>query len=253
MLTTLEKLENAQNRKAIVVLGPSNYELAKISEKNKYFKNDEIAIIDLSDDRLKENRIYKKLYDDGLLSNGNVLLQDPYYWDIYSIAQTPDNLIGNNAITKYGLFATFCGLLGAKDVEIKQINVKNSEGEITAEGKFNNLGCKIKGNIDQNRVEDISNKLEIHRSFKNKGIDLKKAEQLLETCHLKNDKCFLEVLYAYDRYEHFGTSINLTAESNSVLKIAAEITLPTWNLTAEFQNKLKTKEIIDINVSIDFY
>lgn len=251
-MNDLEKLESPQNRKVIVVLEVSDYEFERSKKENKYFKNDEIVIIDLSNYRLKENKIYKKLYNDGLLSNGNVLLQDPYYWDRYSIAQNPDNLIGDNIKTKYGLFSNFCGYLGAKNVTIEHTILKNSEGIFVGEAGFKKIaGAKV--NVSQDRANKIVSSLRLNRGFKNPGIDVEKAEQLLEKCHLKNDQGFLEILDIHDRLQHYETTINLTSESNNILKVAAEITLPTWSLTAEFQNKLKTQEVVNIEISVDFY
>lgn len=259
MLNSLEKLENPTKRKVIVVLSSPKYEMLRIEDDDTWMEKDEILVINLGDRDIRNNELYKTLQEEGLLVNGNVLLQDPYKWDRYFISNdngSVDNILKNSAINKYYLFSNLCSLLGAKSVECIETTLKTTKG--TYVGNMNGNYNVVKGNIDieQEKVNNFAQKLRLKDVYdSNNELNIEEAKKFLQTHHLSNDIAtsnLVDIMSTSHKLKERIVELDLTSEITNTLHIATNISSVVWKVGADLKTTLENKEIISTRINVKF-
>ncbi len=259
MLSSLEKLNNPTKRRAIVVLSSPKYERLRAENDDSWMEKDEILVINLGDREIRNDKLYKRLEEEGFLVNGNVLLQDPYKWNRYFISNdnsSIDNIIKNSAINKYYLFSQLCSLLGAKSVECTETKLKTSKG--TRVGNMDTNYGAINGKIDveQEKADSFAQKLRLKDIYdSNNEVNIEEAEKFLQLNHLSNDIAIsnlVDIMSTSHKLKERIIELDLTTEITNTLHIATNISSVVWKVGADLKTSLKKNEVISIRINIKF-
>ena len=135
--------DEPSRRKILMVLKPEDIEALRFDEDGPaLLLNEEVHI--LSSQPSNPDSDVQRLIDQGLVKPGAVLVQNPFDKNLY---QDKPEAVEQFALAKHLYFSTFCGLLGAREVEIKQIREKKEEGEnsIKFEGGITEVGVEGSG------------------------------------------------------------------------------------------------------------
>jgi len=227
-MTDLDSVQ-ARNRKAIWVLKKKDIRRLEYEEGgNKILLNDELYILSLTDDL--QGDLVNKLDKSGLLEPGNFLIQSPYDPSEYEVL---DKASFNFVLAKYHLFTTLCGYLGAREVSIEQIEIKNSKGETKFQGSIETLPAT--GNLEGSQItyEDIRNNILLHSTFPGSSPDVEAAEAHLAQHRLLSDmsmKSLISQRKGNNPIKSRTLTLNLSQESVSTLRVAAGIKIPPINI-----------------------
>lgn len=243
------------SRRAILILEEHDIDRCEIAGDTKFLYNDEILILPLplQESKQSDNAI-QNIISANLLRPGTVLIQNPYETDIYS---TPDEAMTSFPLHKYLLFSCFCQALGARNVEIEEIDVSSQSGAIKFSASGEKLAATGNLNVDYQQFEKVQANLSLNDTFSGGEPDLIAAESLLVGAQLISDPNMRTLLNACKIRNNKITSrtllIDLTKETKTNLQIAGEINIPaTIKLNTEFAHLYETINQYKLKVRVDF-
>ncbi len=245
-------------RKSIVLLDGYSYNKIKLSNNREWLGDKEILVLNLDDisKECSKDKLYKKLENEGLLSAGNVLFQNPYEWDNYSLTDSVDNLIKNSSLYKHMLLSNICMILGAKSFLIKDVYASNSTSSNSVEVSGSKMGIGGDTNFENNISNAIKKEITLKDSFEgNNKPNIEEAKEYLSKKHLTNDLTLLSLIESRsfsNKLKNRKMTINLTSEIDKTLQIGAKIKIPTWSIGADFERVCNNKEDIKMDIEIDF-
>ena len=112
--------DEPSRRKVVMILKPEDIEALRFDEDGPaLLLNQDVHI--LSSQFSNPDPDVQRLIDQGLVKPGAVLVQNPFDKNLY---QDKPEAVEQFALAKHLYFSTFCGLLGAREVEIKQVRKK---------------------------------------------------------------------------------------------------------------------------------
>ncbi len=224
------------NRKAILILLPEQLTRLEYEPKgNELIVNDQLHILSLTDDL--EGSLVDRLESSGLLEPGNLLIQNPYDTSDYAVV---DRASSTFALAKYFHFTTLCGLLGAREVIVEQIEIKTSKGRKLFKGALDAWG--IKGNIkgQSNTFEEMRNNIKIKSTFDGGKPDIRAAESYLRQYQLLSDvsmKSLTDQRKGSNPIKTRELILSLSEESKKTLSVVSGLTIP--NSLSNIQAKIK--------------
>ncbi|NJN24020.1 MAG: hypothetical protein HC810_06000 [Acaryochloridaceae cyanobacterium RL_2_7] len=128
---TLDEVPS-KKRKAILVVSPHELDrLEYTPEGSELLLSEQIHLLVPS--YVTTSDLEEKLDGSGLLEPGTLLIQSPYDTSDYVML---DKASSTFALTKYLHFTTLCGLLGAREVTVEQIEVKTLTGKQIFKGFY---------------------------------------------------------------------------------------------------------------------
>jgi len=179
-------------RLAIICLDNDNINLLEDDEKGRELLSKtygSLYILNLDEySNLSDAGLY--LLDDTYLSNGTLLTISPYDTNSYSeIANARDNF----SIQKAEYFFEFCQKLGALYVEMKDIQIKQSEDEAQATIKGQGYGVSGDASYITKKSNELSSKLERKLKLVRCTPNLDSAKKLMLSHNLNGDAIFREL------------------------------------------------------------
>jgi hypothetical protein len=248
---TLDKVLS-KKRKAILVV--SSHELERLEytpQGNELLLSEQIYIFVPS--HITHGSLEEKLDDRGLLEPGTLLLQSPYDTSDYVVL---DDASSTFALTKYFHFTTLCGLLGAKEVTVEQIEVKTLAGKQIFKGSIDSL--YVDGNIDVlNRTfEEMRNNIKLQSKFEGSEPDLEGAEAHLRQYRLLNDismKSLVDQRRGRNPIKSRHLTLSLSEEFRKSLQVVNDIKVPVYaDLQAQAKETRKKVCEFALTIRVDF-
>ncbi len=240
-----------RKRRAILVIYPD--ELTRLEytpQGNDLLLNEQVHLLVLTDK--VEDSLANKLESSGLLEAGSLLIQNPYDPSDYA---SLDKASSTFALAKYFHFTTLCGLLGAREVTVEQIEVKTSKGKQLFRGSVDSLYAK--GNIEgKNKTfEEMRNNIRIKSSFDGGPPDLEAADLHLRQYNLLNDiamKSLIDQRKGSNPIKSRELTLSLSEESRKTLKVISDLKIPIYG---DLQPQLEQakKETYEFSLTIKVY
>lgn len=185
-----------------------------------------------------------------LMAPGQVLIQNPYRVDRYLPIE---NATADIAATKHHLFASFCHLLGAKRVSVKQGEVITVDGSTTLKVEGGRLGFSGEGKAEYKDLRRLGQQMTISMESSGGQADLAAAEKFLHNHRLIGDQHLLSLI---EMCKHDGNvlqkhimTLSLTDQAKTNLIIAAKLKAPTFSFSAEIERA--TSRSFDFNLTLE--
>lgn len=237
-----------KKRKAILVLSPADRERLEYStEGNDLLLNKNIYLLVPTDEI--GGSLENSLEISGLLEIGSLLVQNPYETSVYAPL---DKALSTFALAKYLHFTTLCGLLGAREVDVEQVEVRTSKGKQIF--KVYNSSLYADGGIaGENRTfEEIRNNIKIKSRFDGGKPNIEKAEEHLLQYQLLHDvsmKSLIDQRKGDNPIRSRELILSLSEESKRTFKAIADVNVPTY---ADIQAQLDQvkKEVYELTLTV---
>jgi hypothetical protein len=256
--TELKKFD--LTKKSIVVL--SGGKIKNLREDGASFLyKDDIYVLDADNIlEFKENNASVCKFDD--LTDGTVLVQDPYDKDLY-VKVDNDNLLDvfkSNALKKAEIFSTLCSKLGAKKLALKQVSYSNDEADknIKTKGGAVVYSVPVKGSIDYTvkLKAEIQKSLKLSYEFIGTEPDISGAKEYIKSKNLSNDvemRSLIEKMEGPNRPKKRELQITLNSDIKKNMSVIAEIDIPMLaKIQSEIQTITQSKEVVFMEVQVEF-
>lgn len=241
------------HRKLIVGLTQDEFERCEYdSEGRELLSNPEVLVqpfpVQSSNDTLLE------LQRNGQLRPGVMLVQSPFDDGVYAdITDAEDSF----AARKYMLFSAVCMLLGAKEVRVERITLKDEKGEVDLSVGGERLGVAGDAGVSYERVENLRSKLSLVDKFDGGEPDVAAAESLMKRARLMQDPNLLSLLemarIGSNRILSRNLTVNLSSEVNKRMELAVNVGVPkAFSGTVAMELKNHKKVEYRVSVAVDF-
>ena len=246
--------DEPSRRKVVMILKPEDIEALRFDEDGPaLLLNQDVHI--LSSQFSNPDPDVQRLIDQGLVKPGAVLVQNPFDKNLY---QDKPEAVEQFALAKHLYFSTFCGLLGAREVEIKQVREKKEEDEksIKVEGGIPKVG--VEGSGQSKKLESFCSRLALKDEFEGTEPDVEAATQLLERIGLLGDPNMYGLLKIFQgqniRIKRRTLELNLTTEVHRNLKILADLKAPKFlaSLEADSDSNAQEQTEYTLNITVKF-
>lgn len=241
-----------KKRKAILIISPDEYARLKYTPGGSdLLLSEQIHLLVPS--YLPTSDLEEKLDGSGLLESGTLLIQSPYDTSDYVIL---DKASSTFALTKYLHFTTLCGLLGAREVTVEQIEFKTLAGKQIFKGSIDSR--YIDGSIEAvNRtVEEIRNNIKLQSKFSGGEPDLEEAEAHLRQYQLLNDismKSLIDQRKGKNPIKSRELTLSLSEESKRNIQVVTDIKVPVYaNLQAQIEKVRKEVYELTLMIRVEF-
>jgi hypothetical protein len=241
-------------RKGIIVLDEQEIERCEYeSEGAALLLNEEVYILKfpVQDD----NPVIQDLEVSGLINPGAVLAQSPFDKDIYKdIAQAPRQF----ALAKHVYFSTFCMYLGAREVNVEQIESREISGTKTLNVKGGVTQYAGDLSAESEELEALRSQLTLHDTFTGGDADVDAAEELLRQKQLLGDvnmSSLLEMRRANTPSQLVSRTlkINLSSEAKRNLTVIGRLGVPGFiNLEADYKRIVREQTEFTQTVQVIF-
>ena len=199
----------------------------------------------------------RRLEEQNLLFNRNVLIKDPYSSDLtYHLLE---NASKNLHIGYFKRYALILSLLGATRVSVTEVNSFDETDSIDGSvgvgvgAKKAGLGGKVSGGWTSDSQEQELMSLDL--SFEPK-VDLVGAKKMMEDFSLQNDEDLVAIIKAIGSgttCKYYSFNLTLSEKLKRVFNLAAEITpYAGINIKTALERNKKIKEVYNLQVRIEF-
>lgn len=241
-----------KKRKAILVISPHELDrLEYTPEGSDLLLSEQVHLLVPS--YVTTNDLEEKLDSSGLLEPGNLLIQSPYNSSDYVVL---DKAYSTFSLTKYLHFTTLCGLLGAREVTVEQIEVKTLTGKQVFKGSVDSLYAD--GNIEAvNRTfEEIRKKIKLQSKFDGGDPALEEAEAHLHQYQLLSDitmRSLIDQRKGRNPIKSRELTLSLSEESKRNLQVVGDIKVPVYaNLQAQIEKVRKEVYEFTLTIRVEF-
>lgn len=245
--------ENPAERKVLVVLDEADYDGCEYDDEGReLLLNPEVSVqqfpVESNDERLLH------LQRQGLLRPGAMLLQSPYDGDQYvDIADAEDSF----AVQKYLLSSSVCMHLGAKEVRVERILVRDETGETEVNIGGDKTGGQADLSAGHERVEKLCSQISLVDKFEGSEPNVNAAEDLMREAALLDNPILQSLLEMAkvdnNRIKSRRFQLDLTSEVKKRLELACSVGIPNiarvgGDLDRVFQENIEYR----VSVAVDF-
>ena len=244
--------EEPHRRKTVLVLNQTDIDALNYKEGGAdLLLNDEVYILHSS---LKEsNPVVQDLIDSGLARPGAVLIQSPFDKNIYENSQ---QAVERFALDKYMLFSELCGLLGAREVTVEEIERKNTEGKETVSFRGSFFIGSTGVETENEDLASFCGKLSLHDKFQGGSPDVPAAKEHLRQNGLLGDHVMSSLINLRGNSNNPFTSrdieLNMTSEVKRNFKVLANLDLSFLSLEAGYNRQVRENTEFILTVKVDF-
>jgi len=238
-------------RKLIVAMTEAEREQCEYDPEGRdLLNNPEVLVQQYPVQRRDETLL--ELQHSGQLRPGVMLVQSPFDDNVYEdIADAEDSF----AVRKYTLFSTVCMLLGAKEVRVERITLKDEKGEVDLSAGGDRMGGTGNVGVSYERAESLRAKLSLVDKFVGGDADVVAAERIMRRAGLMRDPNLFSLLEMArvdsNRIRSRTLTINLSSEANKRMELAAAVGVPkifSGNVAMELENYKKTEYKVIVEV-----
>lgn len=242
----------SKKRKAILVI--STHELDRLEyapEGSELLLSEQVHLLVPS--YVTTSDLEEKLDNSGLLEPGNLLIQSPYDSSDYVVL---DKASSTFALTKYLHFTTLCGLLGAREVTVEQIEVKTLTGKQIFKGSIDSPYADGSIEAVNKTFDEIRNNIKLKSVFGGGEPNLEEAEAHLRQYQLLNDvsmKSLIDQRKGRNPIKSRELTLSLSEESKRNLQVVTDIKVPVYaNLQAQIEKVRKEVYEFTLMIKVEF-
>lgn len=196
----------------------------------------------------------QNLLDAGLARPGKILVQSPYDPDTYEDASLAARRF---ALAKHMYFSTLCMYLGAKEVNVEQIDLRTHRGQISLDLKGGRLGVSAQLTAETEELEKFRAQMHLRDEFAGAPPDLVAAEQLLRRTGLGADpgmRTLLEMRRdGSNRLITRKLILSLSSEARTNLDVVGRLRVPGYvKLSAEYEKIVREQYDYTLTVLVRF-
>ncbi len=246
--------DEPHRRKTVLVLDQQDIDALRYEEGGAdLLLNKEVYTLSSS---LKEsNPIVQDLIDSGLVQPGAVLIQSPFDKNVY---ENSIQAVERFALAKYLHFSTLCMNLGAREVTVEQIELKNIEDRkiVSIQGDLSMKGTgDIK--IEDKEMASFYDKLTLHDKFQGGPPDVQAAEKHLKRTGLSGDDAMCSLIDLRRNPNNLLSSrelrLNMTSEVKRNFNVLANLNVPAFiSLEANYDRHVREQTEFTLTVKVDF-
>ena len=245
--------EEPHRRKTVLVLNQQDIEALDYEEGGvDVLCNEEIHI--LSPSSQHSNPVVQGLLNRGIARSGTVLIQSPFDMDKY---ENSKQAVERFALDKCLYLSELCSHLGAREVRIEHIEIKNTEGSTTFSVTGNVLGI-VGGDtrVENQELDSFLSRLTMKDKFKGGAPDVSAARELLNRTGLINDANMRSLLdmrqNASNLLESRKLHFDMTSETRSNLNVLANFNVPFLSLEAGYDRHIREQTEFTLTIRVDF-
>ena len=232
---------NPSHRKVVLVLNQDDIEaLGYEDDGAELLTNDEIHI--LSSHPSQPNPTVQALIDQGIVTSGAVLIQNPFNKNRY---HRESEAMEQIALTKLLHFSTLCGHLGAREVKIEQIRLKKESCEVNFSVK-GGIPMAGGGELDQERedLNSFAHQLSLTHEFDGGESNIQAATEFLQRTGLSSETIMQDMLNKarmHNKPKSSKINLILTTEGHQNLKVLASLNLKATRLPISLEGNYDQK------------
>jgi len=172
--------------------------------------------------------LVEELTAQGLMEPGQRLVQSPFQPRNYSRLGDARN---NFAVEKHLAFASLCGILGAKEISVEQVEIRSEKGtdKIVLRGQHLS-GIAADAKYHKEVAEHLEGRLKLTDTREGSEPDVERAWGFLRSKRLMGDAvlvALIEDCEGGNPLKERVLSVSLTDESTSRIEAAANLFVPT--------------------------
>ena len=229
-------------RKIVLVLNQDDIEALRYEDGGSdILLNEEVYI--LSPHQPQSDPAVRALIDQGVVTSGAILVQNPFDKSLY---HRESEAVEQIALAKLLHFSTLCGHLGAREIKIEQIRLKKEEREATfsVEGGIPMAGS---GKLDQKRedLNSFAHQLSLIHEFDGGEPNIQAATEFLQRTGLSSETIMQDMLnkaQIHNKPKSSKINLNLTSEGHQNLNVLASLNLRATKLPISLESSYDRKE-----------
>ena len=241
-------------RRALLVLNEEKIVTLRYEEDGPdLLRNEEVYILPSS--LQGSNPAVQNLIDGGLVRPGAVLIQSPFDKDKY---ENSTQAVERFALDKHMHFSKLCMYLGAREVIVEQIELKNTEDRkiVSLQG-----GLSMKGTgdikIEDEEVASFYDKMTLHDRFQGGLPDVQAAEEHLKRTGLSGDDTMRSLIDLRRNPNNLLSSrelrLNMTSEVKRNFNVLANLNIPAYiSLEAGYDRHVREQTEFTLTIKVDF-
>ena len=245
--------DEPHRRKAVLVLNQQDIDALSYEEGGAdLLLNEEVHILPFSTQQ--SNPVIQDLINSGIARPGTVLIQSPFDKNRYENSQ---KAVERFALDKHLHFSSLCGFLGAREVKVEHIDLKNTEGTTTFSVGADTIKGRGNVKIENKELDSFYHKLELHDSFQGCAPDVPAAEEHLKQTGLSGNADMRNLIDLRRNPNNLLTSrkikLNLTSETQRNLDVLANLDVPVFlSLEAGYKRQVREQTEFILTVKVDF-
>lgn len=196
----------------------------------------------------------QRILDSDLARPGWVLVQSPFDSDTYVEASEAPRRF---ALAKHMYFSELCRLLGAREVNVEQLDARTKTSKSTFDIKGERAGTRARVTVLDESLERLRAEMHLRDVFAGGPANVEAAEELLRKRCLLADPNMVALVEmcrsGSNRLVRRQLVLNLSSEARSNLSVAGRLKLPAFvNLSADFSRVISEQHEYGLTVSVDF-
>ena len=234
--------DNPACRKVVLVLDQDDINALEYEDGGaELLTNEEIHIF--SSHLSQPNPTVQALIDQGIVTSGSVLIQNPYDKSLY---HRESEAMEEIALAKLLHFSTLCGHLGAREVKVEQIRLKKEGRKVTRSGEVDipAVGSvKLEGKKED--LNSFAHRLSLTHEFDGGQPNIQAATEFLQRTGLSSETIMQDMLNKArmrNKPKSSKINLNLTAEGHQNLKVLASLNLKATRLPISVKGNYDRKE-----------
>lgn len=257
-----EKILPAHNRRVIFVLPGDKIEQIRNDKDYKKLKqsverNRQTWLLDNAIEKHQDQdtiEFLKKLANDNLLDDGNILIQSSEDDKRYFLAQQVENKV---VLPKWDNYMTICNYLGASSIELDITDVTNFGEENNVVIKASSLIANLAARGKFSKKKSIELKDRAKLILEKGSPNLKNVGDFVEKHSLEKDSDIQFIINnrKYNKDFSFNRNINLFTQVEESMNVLSNLVIPDKfiNIETSFTRKIKQTKKYNVNVKLDFF
>lgn len=248
-------VENSR-RKLILVLNRHDYERCTYEEDAaRVLLDDDLYVLPLPLTEAPDLPVpLQNIRDGGLDRSGTLLLQSPYRRDVYQPAEGASR---HYSLEKHMYFSQLCQLLGAREVQVDQVNIRSRQGTASFAATGRRLGATAEAQVLAEEYERIKGQMSLKDEFPGGEPDLEAAESLLRQRRLLSDPVLSSLLelrrYPGNQLRSRELTVSLSSEVSESLNVVARLQIPkVLSLKADYQQVAREQCEYELKLQVFF-
>jgi hypothetical protein len=241
-------------RRALIVLKDFEYDKCRYSSGGSdLLTNEELHVVPTSvfgrgDLPVSLQNIYRR----HVARPGAVLVQSPFNSDNYESLETASEKFAKE---KYAIIDRFCQKLGAKSLQIDEVEAQTERRSATFDGKAGNKAFKLTGRTELEMAKSLHSELKSMSKWVGGPPDLPGAATVLNENGLRFDSTLnslIDMRKDDNSLLHKQITIKLSNETQSNLRVVAKLNIPQY-VSLAVDCKLEIRKTASYSVTIDVH